>query len=230
MKPSIKKLQKFFTLEAERDYDNKAVMGGLINVLDPWETSAREDEIPEELIQLVRSRLKDYQRLNEKSRRDILKGLWERIRKQFARDDQEATPLPQVKEEKVSKPKKEEATDAKLDALEKQVDELIVLKAQQDAKVAQDRERLEKAKAFLVDSIIEKTNGGYTQDALQKRNVCYLQALDSFIDQGLKAAIESQSGRIPGYPVVKDSEVKPVEFEKPYVGKRSTDGKSYERI
>ena len=125
---------------------------------------------------------------------------------------------------------KGEATDAKLDALEKQVDELIVLKARQDAKVAQDNERLEKAKAFLVDSITEKTSGGYTQDFLQKKNVCYLQALDGFVDQGLKAAIESQSGRIQGYPVVKDSKVKPVEFERPYVGKMSKDGKSYERI
>ena len=125
---------------------------------------------------------------------------------------------------------KEEATDAKLDALEKQVDELIILKSQQDAKVAQDNERLEKAKAFLVDSIIEKTNGGYTQETLQKRNVCYLQALDGFVDQGLKAAIESQSGRIQGYPMVKGAKVKPVEFERPYVGKMSKDGKSYERI
>jgi ATP-dependent DNA helicase RecG len=111
MKPSINKLQKFFTLEAERYYDNKAVMGGLITILDPWEASAREDEVPEAIIQLVRSRLKDYQRLNESSRRDILKGLWERIRKEFGREGQETAPLP-TKETKTSGPVKTEVKTA----------------------------------------------------------------------------------------------------------------------
>ena len=97
MKPSIIKLQKFFTLEAERDYDNKAVMGGLINILDPWEASAREDQISEDIIQLVRGRLNNYHSLSESSRKDILKGLWERIRKEYGMD-QKSTPTPVKKE------------------------------------------------------------------------------------------------------------------------------------
>ena len=56
MKPSIEKLQKFFSLEADRNYDNKAVMGGLEKMLDTWEAEARMDELPEELIQAVRTR------------------------------------------------------------------------------------------------------------------------------------------------------------------------------
>jgi len=104
MKPSIKKLQKFFTLEAERDYDNKAVMGGLITILDPWEASAREDQVPEAIIQLVRSRLKDYQRLNESSRRDILKGLWERIRKEFGGEGRVTAALPDKEPVKTTEP------------------------------------------------------------------------------------------------------------------------------
>ena len=41
MKPSLLKLKKFFRLEAERRYDNRAVMGGLWNGLQTWEAEAR---------------------------------------------------------------------------------------------------------------------------------------------------------------------------------------------
>ena len=51
MKPSIEKLQKFFKLESEREYDDKAVMGGLSSMLDSWEADARSDGLPEDLIQ-----------------------------------------------------------------------------------------------------------------------------------------------------------------------------------
>ena len=64
MKPSIAKLQKFFRLEADRNYDNKAVMGGLQGMLEGWELEARADELPEELIQAVTIRLRDYQHLS----------------------------------------------------------------------------------------------------------------------------------------------------------------------
>ncbi len=35
MKRSLDKLQKFYTLEAGRDYDNKAVIGRLESMLEP---------------------------------------------------------------------------------------------------------------------------------------------------------------------------------------------------
>jgi ATP-dependent DNA helicase RecG len=86
MKPSIEKLKKFFTLEANRGYDNKAVHGGLEAMLDTWEAEARQDELKEELIQAVRARLRDYGRLSPDSRRDALKGLWNRIRREVGKD------------------------------------------------------------------------------------------------------------------------------------------------
>ena len=82
MKPSIENLQKFFSLEADRGYDNKAVLGGLAMMLDTWEADARRDELPEELIQAVRMRLRDYDNLSPDSRRDALKGLWNRVRRE----------------------------------------------------------------------------------------------------------------------------------------------------
>lgn len=84
MKPSLAKLHKFFKLEAERGYDNHAVVGGLERMLDFWEAEARADELPDDLIQAVNERVRAYARLTVKSRAETLEGLWRRIQRQFA--------------------------------------------------------------------------------------------------------------------------------------------------
>ena len=81
MNPSLQKLQKFFKLESERGYDNRAVVGGLERMLDPWEAEAHADGLPEELISAVISRLRDYHRLSAASRQEALQGLWRRIQR-----------------------------------------------------------------------------------------------------------------------------------------------------
>lgn len=88
MKPSLEKLQKFFKLEAERGYDNHAVLGGLERILDRWEAEARIDGLPEDLIQVVVERLRDYPRLTSSSRAEVLEGLWRRIQREL-----ESSPL-----------------------------------------------------------------------------------------------------------------------------------------
>ena len=82
MKLSLDKLHKFFKLEAERGYDNRAVVGGLGGMLAHWEAEARADGIPEPLISVVVSRLNDYQRLSPASRAEALDGLWRRIQRE----------------------------------------------------------------------------------------------------------------------------------------------------
>jgi ATP-dependent DNA helicase RecG len=82
MQTSLEKLRKFFRLEAENKYENKAVIGGLAKILDFWESEARTEGVPEETIQLVASRLRDYHRLTPASRADTLKGIWKRIQGQ----------------------------------------------------------------------------------------------------------------------------------------------------
>jgi ATP-dependent DNA helicase RecG len=82
MKPSLEKLQKYFTLESDRNYDNKAVMGGLASMLEPWKAEARADGVPEDIIEAVSARLRDYGKLSPDSRGEALKGLWTRVRKQ----------------------------------------------------------------------------------------------------------------------------------------------------
>lgn len=79
MQQSLEKIQKMFRLEAERGYDNRAVVGGLDKMLATWESEARVDGMPEDLIQAVSSRLHDYPTLSPEARADVLKGLWKRF-------------------------------------------------------------------------------------------------------------------------------------------------------
>jgi ATP-dependent DNA helicase RecG len=83
MLPSLEKLRKFFRLEHQNGYSNNAVIGGLSKMLDYWEAEARNDAIPEEIIQAVAGRLRDYGGLSPESRAESLKGVWKRIQEQY---------------------------------------------------------------------------------------------------------------------------------------------------
>jgi ATP-dependent DNA helicase RecG len=96
MKPSLQKLHNFFKLEAERGYDNRAVMGGLERMLPPWEAEARAENVSEELIQAVFGRLRDYTHLSPNSRAETLEGLWRRIQREA---NVSLNPLPPAKKE-----------------------------------------------------------------------------------------------------------------------------------
>lgn len=82
MKPSLIKLHKFLKLEIERGYDNRAVVGGLEKMLEPWQAEAQADNLPAELVQAVLSRLRDYANLSPRSRAETLEGLWRRIQRE----------------------------------------------------------------------------------------------------------------------------------------------------
>lgn len=79
MQSSIEKLRKFFTLEKETGYSNKAVIGGLENVLSLWEGEARNDKLPEEIIQSTSATLHAYADLTPEKRIESLKLLWKQI-------------------------------------------------------------------------------------------------------------------------------------------------------
>ena len=91
MKPSLDKLQKFFRLEAERGYDNKAVVGGLDQMLEHWEAEARSENVSEDLIKLVNQRLRSYPSLSPTSRAETLQGIWNRIQRT---SNENISPLP----------------------------------------------------------------------------------------------------------------------------------------
>lgn len=79
MNPVILKLTKFIRLESSRGFDDRAVVGGLGRMLDPWKAEAVAAELPDPLIEAVVSRLRDYGGLSTKARREVLQGLWHRL-------------------------------------------------------------------------------------------------------------------------------------------------------
>jgi ATP-dependent DNA helicase RecG len=84
MNPAIEKLSKYLRLEAQRGYDNRAIMGGLQQMLDPWRSEAENSGTSEELIEAVTTRLRDYPRLSPESRREVLLGLWRRLQSEHS--------------------------------------------------------------------------------------------------------------------------------------------------
>ena len=74
---SIDKLRKFLKLEADRGYDNKAVLGGLNKVVPAWETEARNQRVDPNLIQEVVSRLGGYHLLDAPARQETIRYLLE---------------------------------------------------------------------------------------------------------------------------------------------------------
>ncbi|MFC1878724.1 ATP-dependent DNA helicase RecG [Chloroflexota bacterium] len=105
MKASLEKLQKYFKLEATRGYDNNAVVGGLERMLENWESDARADELPEEIIKAVVARIRDYSRLSPKSRAEVLEGIWRRIQQGST------SPQPTAPQEETASAQAEEIVD-----------------------------------------------------------------------------------------------------------------------
>jgi len=71
MLSSVDKIQKFFKLEKERGYDNRAVVGGLDKILPAWEQEARANHLDDELIQLILAGLMSYPSLEPQQRAEI---------------------------------------------------------------------------------------------------------------------------------------------------------------
>ena len=76
MQNSLEKLRKFFRLESKNGYTNKAVIGGLESILSLWEGEARNDKLPEEIVQATAATLHAYASLTPDERLESLKSLW----------------------------------------------------------------------------------------------------------------------------------------------------------
>lgn len=100
MLSSINKLQKFFKLEQERGYDNKAIVGGLDKVLPAWVTEARGQNVPEPIIEAVTTCLQNYPSLEPPARAETIANLLQQIGVRPIVDHQrqavepESTPVP----------------------------------------------------------------------------------------------------------------------------------------
>jgi ATP-dependent DNA helicase RecG len=77
MPSPLEKLQKFLRLEAERGYDNRAVVGGLNKILPAWENDARKENVNETLLQTISARLNQYPEMNLQQRATSIRELLE---------------------------------------------------------------------------------------------------------------------------------------------------------
>jgi len=84
MQPSLEKLRKLFRLEYDNGYQDRAVIGGLVKILDFWEAEARNGGVPEESVQAVSACLRSYHDLAQAERAESLKKLWKQIQGQAA--------------------------------------------------------------------------------------------------------------------------------------------------
>lgn len=95
MHSSIEKLQKFFKLEKERGYDNRAVVGGLDKIIPAWDREAHGNQIEEGVIQTVIDRLKEYPSLDLAGRTTVLDQLIEDLQKVPTTPPAPTAPRPQ---------------------------------------------------------------------------------------------------------------------------------------
>ena len=72
---SISKLYKILTLEANLNYADKAVVGGLAKIIDTWQGEARADNLPEDKISSVVNKLNEYTNLTPIERSHALKTI-----------------------------------------------------------------------------------------------------------------------------------------------------------
>lgn len=79
MLSSIEKLQKFFKLEIERGFDNRAVVGGLDKILPAWENEAQANKLSADIIQVVVTGLNSYPALSPEERREMLRRLMDQL-------------------------------------------------------------------------------------------------------------------------------------------------------
>ncbi len=84
MQPSLEKLRKFFRLEYDNGYQDRAVIGGFVKILDLWQAEARNESVPEEILQAVAACLRGYHDLTPEARGEALKTLWKQIQGQTA--------------------------------------------------------------------------------------------------------------------------------------------------
>ncbi len=80
----IEKLLKFIRLEIDRNYDNRAVVGGLEKIVPSWEAEARAAGISEENIHTIVQNLSQYNLLDQAGRAACLAKLRDQFKDQVS--------------------------------------------------------------------------------------------------------------------------------------------------
>ncbi len=81
MPVSVDKLLKFFQLEKEKNFQDRAVIGGLSKILGNWIFEARKDHLPDALIADVKTGLENYSAISPEARQVLLDELILEVKK-----------------------------------------------------------------------------------------------------------------------------------------------------
>lgn len=117
MNDAIETIEKFLLLEKKREYDNKAVVGGLENALPIWLREAKKNFLPITFIQDCEKYITGYSKANPDIRARIVETLLEKISSQKQKDNIKAVPSQKKKvnpTKKNRKPNKLEGLSAPL--------------------------------------------------------------------------------------------------------------------
>ena len=75
MHPTLEKIIKLLTLEIERNYDNRAVLGGLDKYIPNWKSEAAKYNLSSEIIDYVTTKLSNYPLANIDNRKKTIEEL-----------------------------------------------------------------------------------------------------------------------------------------------------------
>ncbi|NTV36548.1 MAG: DEAD/DEAH box helicase, partial [Anaerolineaceae bacterium] len=94
MPSPIEKLQKFLSLETERRFDNRAVVGGLEKVQPTWDREAKESGIPISLVQAISDKLIQYPTIDSLIREEVVTEILTLLDKAKQYSSQPTTQIP----------------------------------------------------------------------------------------------------------------------------------------
>lgn len=83
MVTSVDKIQKYFQLEKEKSFQNRAIIGGLDKILGNWIFEAQKDRLPASLIDSIKTGLENYASISPEARQILLDELLTEIRKLY---------------------------------------------------------------------------------------------------------------------------------------------------
>lgn len=76
---ALQKLIKFFKLEIEKGFDNRAIIGGLERMLPVWVDEARNNQISQDLITEIEKEIHRYGLENVSGRKQIIESLLQKV-------------------------------------------------------------------------------------------------------------------------------------------------------
>ena len=76
---SLEKISKFIQLERSRNYDNKAIFGGLSKIIPVWEKEALKDQLDSKVIQTIVQLITEYELAGLERRERIIQTIFSEI-------------------------------------------------------------------------------------------------------------------------------------------------------